>query len=74
MIDLRASFGLIRKIKISVNDIENLYLNYFFAHINNFVAHVKWFKPVAKLLDEAKHEYRRVYSLCGQGKLAVLAG
>ena len=41
-------------------------------------AHIKnWFEPVvlAKLLDDAKHEYCRVfYFPCGQGKLALLAG
>ena len=41
------------------------------------VAHIKnWFKPVvsSKLLDEAKHEYRRVYFPRGRGKLSLLAG
>ena len=40
------------------------------AHIIN------WFKPVAssKLLEETKHEYRRLYLPRGRGKLALLTG
>ena len=72
-------FPLSMRCQLPSYNIVGSHFNHRLTVVNSIkrAAHIKkWFKPVisSKLLDEAKHECRRVYFRRARGKLALLAG